>query len=72
MTNYGCYILANKRIAFDMNKTNLIGVPDGMTVDADGNLWIALFGGNQVSMQRVRHLICDGLSSKILVSQRMK
>jgi len=40
--------ISNKRIVFDLNKTALKGVPDGMTIDADGNLWIALFGGHHV------------------------
>jgi sugar lactone lactonase YvrE len=25
-----------------------IGVPDGMTVDANGDLWVAIFGGGRV------------------------
>ncbi|XP_071559184.1 regucalcin isoform X1 [Temnothorax nylanderi] len=40
--------ISNKRIVFDLNKTDLKGVPDGMTIDSDGNLWIALFGGQHV------------------------
>jgi len=47
------YVLANKRIVFDLNKTDLKGLPDGMTIDTDGNLWIALFGGSQVSIQNI-------------------
>ncbi|XP_051153515.1 regucalcin-like [Leptopilina boulardi] len=38
----------NKRIAFDLVENNLPGIPDGMTIDSDGNLWIALFEGAQV------------------------
>ncbi|XP_018404205.1 PREDICTED: regucalcin-like isoform X2 [Cyphomyrmex costatus] len=40
--------ISNKRIVFDLNKTDLKGLPDGMTIDANGNLWIALFGGSRV------------------------
>ncbi|XP_011175815.1 regucalcin isoform X1 [Solenopsis invicta] len=40
--------ICNRRIVFDLNNTDLQGVPDGMTIDADGNLWIALFGGHHV------------------------
>ncbi|XP_028049530.2 regucalcin isoform X1 [Monomorium pharaonis] len=40
--------ISNKRIVFDLNKTDLKGVPDGMTIDADGNLWVALFGGHHI------------------------
>lgn len=42
--------LANKRIVFNLNNTELEGVPDGMTIDRNGNLWIALFGGHHVSI----------------------
>ncbi|XP_043478315.1 regucalcin-like [Leptopilina heterotoma] len=40
--------IANKRIAFDLEENNLPGIPDGMTVDSKGNLWVALFEGAQV------------------------
>ncbi|XP_029176331.1 regucalcin-like [Nylanderia fulva] len=40
--------ISNKRIAFDLDKANVKGLPDGMTIDTDGNLWIALWGGYQV------------------------
>ncbi|XP_032683320.1 regucalcin-like isoform X2 [Odontomachus brunneus] len=40
--------ISNRRIVFNLNTTNLSGVPDGMTIDTDGNLWVALFGGSQV------------------------
>ncbi|XP_011685836.1 PREDICTED: uncharacterized protein LOC105448775 isoform X2 [Wasmannia auropunctata] len=40
--------ISNKRIVFNLNTTNLPGVPDGMTIDTDGNLWIALYGGHHV------------------------
>ncbi|OAD58558.1 Regucalcin [Eufriesea mexicana] len=41
-------IISNKRIAFDLQKTNISGLPDGMTIDTDGNLWVALYGGGGV------------------------
>ncbi|XP_029178959.1 regucalcin-like isoform X3 [Nylanderia fulva] len=40
--------ISNKRIVFDLNKINMKGIPDGMTIDTNGNLWIALFGGHHV------------------------
>ncbi|XP_050454142.1 regucalcin-like isoform X2 [Cataglyphis hispanica] len=40
--------ISNKRIVFDLNKINMEGVPDGMTIDTDGNLWIAVYGGHHV------------------------
>lgn len=48
---YNLYIAANRRIIFDMNETNLEGIPDGMTIDTDDNLWIALYSGSHVSTQ---------------------
>ncbi|CAH2015976.1 unnamed protein product, partial [Acanthoscelides obtectus] len=39
--------IQNKKIIFDMaDHPNLEGIPDGMTADGSGNLWIALFGGS--------------------------
>ncbi|KAJ1519571.1 hypothetical protein ONE63_004846 [Megalurothrips usitatus] len=40
--------IANRRPAFDFAANNITGNPDGMTIDADGNLWVACFGGSQV------------------------
>uniref|UniRef100_A0A146KRS8 Regucalcin n=1 Tax=Lygus hesperus TaxID=30085 RepID=A0A146KRS8_LYGHE len=36
------------KAAFDYKKNGVAGVPDGMTIDTDGNLWVACFGGAQV------------------------
>lgn len=38
--------IANRRVAVEIPKSE--GSPDGMTIDADGNLWIALWGGAAV------------------------
>ncbi|KYM94919.1 Regucalcin, partial [Cyphomyrmex costatus] len=46
--------ISNKKIVFDLDKTNLKGLPDGMTIDTDGNIWVALFGGSQVIGVRPR------------------
>ncbi|XP_050700348.1 uncharacterized protein LOC126987425 [Eriocheir sinensis] len=41
--------LTNKRVVFNYEKAGLADqVPDGMTIDTDGNLWAACFGGAQV------------------------
>ncbi|KAK2589271.1 hypothetical protein KPH14_007826 [Odynerus spinipes] len=40
--------ISNKRIVFDLAKNNITGVPDGMTIDTDGNLWIAVYSGSCV------------------------
>lgn len=42
------FFSGNRRIAFDFKKNNVEGLPDGMTIDTDGNLWIACFDGSQV------------------------
>ncbi|XP_044271753.1 regucalcin-like [Tribolium madens] len=43
-------IISNRRVAFDMRNYSdrLGGNPDGMTIDEDDNLWVALFGGGAV------------------------
>ena len=38
--------ISNRRVLIDM--AGDIGVPDGMTVDAEGYLWVAIAGGGQV------------------------
>ena len=40
--------ISNKRTVFDLQKKNIPGMPDGMTIDTDGNLWVAVFGGGGV------------------------
>ncbi|KAF5301531.1 hypothetical protein FQR65_LT08835 [Abscondita terminalis] len=40
--------LSNRRSIFSLEKHGIGGVPDGMTTDAAGNLWVALFQGNKV------------------------
>lgn len=41
-------LISNKQVWFTFNETNSPGLPDGMTIDADGNLWVAVFGGSRV------------------------
>ncbi len=38
--------ITNKKVAVEIKKE--IGSPDGMTIDTDGNLWVALWGGAAV------------------------
>lgn len=47
-TNYLFYFAASRRTFFDFKTDNLPGVPDGMTIDANGDLWIASYLGAQV------------------------
>ncbi|KAG8223584.1 hypothetical protein J437_LFUL004102 [Ladona fulva] len=37
-----------RRTIFDFKKKNIKGVPDGMTIDTEGKLWVACFNGSQV------------------------
>lgn len=38
--------ISNQRVAFEIAKE--LGAPDGMTIDTQGNLWIAMWGGFSV------------------------
>ncbi|CAG5002694.1 unnamed protein product [Parnassius apollo] len=40
--------ISNKSYIFDLKKNNITGIPDGMTIDTDGNLWVAIFDGGCV------------------------
>lgn len=44
------FFIANKKIVFDFLKNNIPGLPDGMTIDTNGNLWVAVYGGGGVSI----------------------
>ncbi|MCL4354150.1 SMP-30/gluconolactonase/LRE family protein [Patescibacteria group bacterium] len=39
--------IKNKRIAIEINSD--LGMPDGMTIDNEGMLWIALYGGGKIA-----------------------
>ncbi|XP_031772663.1 regucalcin [Apis florea] len=41
-------IISNKKIVFDFLKNNIPGLPDGMTIDTNGNLWVAVYGGGGI------------------------
>lgn len=38
---------------FDLAAHNITGVPDGMTIDADDNLWVAVYAGGMVSTKPI-------------------
>uniref|UniRef100_A0A1B6DI06 SMP-30/Gluconolactonase/LRE-like region domain-containing protein n=1 Tax=Clastoptera arizonana TaxID=38151 RepID=A0A1B6DI06_9HEMI len=40
--------LSNERTAFDLRENNIGGYADGMTMDNEGKLWIAIFGSGMV------------------------
>ncbi|KAL0868467.1 hypothetical protein ABMA27_007954 [Loxostege sticticalis] len=41
-------IIRNRRTLFSFQANNVTGVPDGMTIDSDGNLWVACYNGGKV------------------------
>ncbi|XP_060876107.1 regucalcin-like isoform X1 [Metopolophium dirhodum] len=50
---------ANRKTFYDFKTDNIPGVPDGMTIDSNGDLWIANYNGAQV-------LHVSGTSAKLL------
>ncbi|XP_022189559.2 LOW QUALITY PROTEIN: regucalcin [Nilaparvata lugens] len=40
--------LSNEKVVFDFTKNEIPGFPDGMTMDAEGKLYVANYGGSQV------------------------
>ncbi|KAL0830271.1 hypothetical protein ABMA28_002474 [Loxostege sticticalis] len=40
--------ISNLRYIFDFKKNGIEGLPDGHTIDTDGNLWVAVFEGSCV------------------------
>jgi sugar lactone lactonase YvrE len=40
--------VSNRRVLFDLPRNGILGLPDGMCVDADDNLWIAVHLGSKV------------------------
>lgn len=51
------FFIANKKTVFDLQKNNIPGLPDGMTIDTDENLWVAVFGGGGVSIIMILMII---------------
>ena len=41
--------IKNRRTCFDLKSNGVKGFPDGMTICELGHLWVACFGGSQVS-----------------------
>lgn len=52
--NYACLCYAgNGRVIFDFKCKNIAGEPDGMTIDTNGNLWVAVFNSDKVRFQKI-------------------
>lgn len=50
------HVVGNRRTLFDFQANNVTGVPDGMTIDTDGNLWVACYDGGKVIFFIFQHL----------------
>lgn len=59
-------ITANRRTFYDFKTDNIPGVPDGMTIDELGNLWIANYGGAQV----LEPALCRGFFVVVLITRK--
>lgn len=46
--NSCCPAVKNRRLVFDVKANDLGGTPDGLTIDSEGKLWVALFDGGAV------------------------
>ncbi|CAH1988393.1 unnamed protein product [Acanthoscelides obtectus] len=40
--------ISNRKTVFDLSKHGINGSTDGMAIDTDGNLWVAVFGSHRV------------------------
>ncbi|XP_026686766.1 regucalcin-like [Diaphorina citri] len=36
------------QMVFDLKENNIKGIPDGMTIDEQGKLWVSVFGGGKI------------------------
>lgn len=51
--NHACLCFAgNGRVIFDFKCKNVTGDPDGMTIDTNGNLWVACYNSDHVRFQK--------------------
>ena len=39
---------SNRRVLFDLKKNGIKGIPDGMCIDSNNNIWVAVFFGAKV------------------------
>ncbi|CAH0402495.1 unnamed protein product [Chilo suppressalis] len=58
-------ILRNRRTLFSFKANNVTGLPDGMTIDSDGNLWVACYDGGKV-------IKIDSRAGKLIEQHKIK
>ncbi|GBP60669.1 Regucalcin [Eumeta japonica] len=56
--------IRNRRTLFNFASNNVTGLPDGMTIDTEGNLWVACFNGGKV-------IKIDSRSGKLLEQHKL-
>jgi sugar lactone lactonase YvrE len=42
------FYLGNRRCVFDLKANEIESLPDGMTIDVEGNLWLATYRGRKI------------------------
>lgn len=57
-------IVDEGKVIFDFAAQNVTGVPNGMTVDTEGNLWVACLKSSHVSF--------DSKQCQFLYSQKLR
>jgi len=67
----GAGTISNRRVLYDLKKNGNAGLPDGLAVDADNNLWVATFNGAKIlhidgaTGQLIDAIDFTGISSKL-------
>lgn len=65
------FYAADRKEFFDFEKKKVQGLPVGLTIDAEGHVWITTFGGGAVS--EITHISVNlGLSNAILFNKKKK
>lgn len=44
---------ANRRVLFDLKKNGIVGLADGMAIDTQNNIWVAVHSGGKVRKMKL-------------------